>query len=106
MHRVVHPDDNTSRPSDTRPNKPPVLLQHGLIDSSNAWLMNSIGGHLNDNDDRNLAFALAKRGFDVWLGNFRGNTYSRNHTTFSPDEPSFWKFSFDNHALQVFLAFF
>lgn len=117
MHRVVHPND-------TRPDKTPVLLQHGLVDSSNAWLMNSIGGHLDDHDDRNLAFALAKRGFDVWLGNFRGNTYSKNHTNFSSngehlfsipltgsltfwslfltssEDPQFWKFTYDNHALQ------
>lgn len=93
MHRLVHPFD-------ARPNKPPVLLQHGLEESSTGWMINSIGGHLNDHDDRNLAFALAKRGYDVWLGNIRGNIYSRNHSTFSPNDDEFWKFTYDNHAFQ------
>lgn len=97
MHRVVHPND-------TRPDKTPVLLQHGLVDSSNAWLMNSIGGHLDDHDDRNLAFALAKRGFDVWLGNFRGNTYSKNHTNFSSSGEL--PFSFDPSDTRSLAHFF
>ena len=33
-------------------------------------------------------------------GNYRGNIYSKNHTTFSTKDSQFWKFTFDNHALQ------
>ena len=93
MHRIINPLNATA-------NKPPILLQHGLEESSTSFLINSIGGDLNDKDDRNLGFALAKRGYDVWLGNYRGNTYSKSHTIYSTRDPQFWKFTFDNHALQ------
>ena len=41
---------------------------------------------------------MAEEGFDVWLGNARGNYYSRRHTTLNPDSRSdlkFWDFSFE-----------
>lgn len=40
-----------------------------------------------------------QRGYDIWLGNARGNTFSRNHTTVDPDDAAFWKFSWHEIAI-------
>ncbi|XP_029656678.1 lipase member K-like [Octopus sinensis] len=64
----------------------PVFIQHGVLSSSVDWLIGRI------------ACVLADSGFDVWLGNVRGNIYSRAHSTLSPDEDEFWNFSFEDHA--------
>ncbi|XP_036351668.1 gastric triacylglycerol lipase isoform X2 [Ochotona princeps] len=37
-------------------------------------------------------------GYDVWLGNSRGNTWSRRNIYYSPDTVEFWAFSFDEMA--------
>jgi pimeloyl-ACP methyl ester carboxylesterase len=69
----------------------PVLLQHGLLDASVTWVMNF--------PDQSLAFMLADVGYDVWLGNVRGNYYSRAHTKYNPDHDiEFWDFSWDDMA--------
>jgi pimeloyl-ACP methyl ester carboxylesterase len=65
-----------------------MYLQHGLIDSSDAWVINS--------EELAPAFYYANKGFDVWLGNMRGNSYSRNHNKFNPDkDKEYWYWSFD-----------
>ena len=34
--------------------------------------------------------------FDVWLGNIRGNKYSREHTQFKDSQDEFWSFDLDD----------
>jgi len=45
-----------------------------------------------------LAYILADEGYDVWMGNFRGNSYSKSHLHLDPTEYDFWTFSFDQMA--------
>lgn len=67
--------------------KPPILMQHGVFDSAYCWIVNYA--------DVAPAFVAARAGYDVWLGNSRGNTYSRAHVSLDPDhdEEEFWDFS-------------
>lgn len=65
--------------------RPVVLIQHGLMASSDFWLT------MGPNDG--IAFNLVDAGFDVWLGNARGNIYSRRHISRSIEHPYFWRFS-------------
>ena len=64
-------------------------MQHGILDSANCWIMNYA--------DVAPAFVAASAGYDVWLGNTRGNTYSDANTDLDPnkDEKKFYDFSWD-----------
>lgn len=63
--------------------KYPVLLMHGLLQS---------GGAFCCNDDRSLAFFLAKSGFDVWLGNNRCG-FTPRHTALRYGDPRMWSWN-------------
>ena len=69
-----------------------VFLQHGMMDSSDTWILND--------EDKSLAYFLANQGYDVWLGNARGNKYSRAHKIFGIKDPKYWDFSF--HEMGVY----
>jgi lysosomal acid lipase/cholesteryl ester hydrolase len=72
-------------------NRPVVLLWHGFLMCSEVWVS-------APNFNENLAFALADAGYDVFLGNTRGNKYSCKHRTMKPTEEAFWDFSMDQMA--------
>ncbi|CAG9795476.1 unnamed protein product [Diatraea saccharalis] len=62
-----------------------MFLMHGLLGSADDYVLaGSYSG---------VAYLLSQEGYDVWLGNARGNKYSRRHREVSPSDPSFWDFS-------------
>ena len=71
--------------------KPVVYLHHGLLMNSDVWVC------ITD-QARCLPFALVEQGYDVWLGNNRGNKYSKKSVRFSPTSHDFWNFSMDEFA--------
>ncbi|XP_026469818.1 lipase 3-like [Ctenocephalides felis] len=74
LHRISNPAGH------------PVLLIPGLMSTAADFV--TIG-------QKSLGFFLFKMGFDVWLGNPRGTTFSRSHINLNPDtDKEFWNFSF------------
>lgn len=69
----------------------PVILLHGLIDTSDTWILTG--------PKSGLAYILANNCYDVWLPNLRGNAYSRKHKYLNPNlDPKYWQFSFDENG--------
>lgn len=69
-----------------------MFLMHGLFGSSADYIL--MGPNIS------LGYLLADEGYDVWLGNSRGNRYSQNHLTLNRDMEEFWDFSF--HEIGVY----
>lgn len=91
MHRI--PSSPKSTKVDVRR---PVFLMHGLLDSADCWVLMG--------PNSSLAYLLADLGYDVWMGNARGNRYSRSHTRWNPDgdrrnRREFWNFSWNEIGL-------
>ncbi|CAG4991878.1 unnamed protein product [Colias eurytheme] len=65
----------------------PILLMHGIADTSETWLIRG---------NTSLGITLAEMGHDIWIGDCRGNKYSRRHVSLDPDNDAeqFWNFTF------------
>lgn len=87
LHRIPFGRRDTRFENGTLRRKP-VFLLHGMMATDHFWLFSS--------SNNSLAYILADHGFDVWLGNARGNMYSRKHISLDPNtDKEFWDYSWD-----------
>ncbi|RZC34794.1 lipase 3 [Asbolus verrucosus] len=80
LHRIPHGKNQNSVSQKV------AYLQHGLLSSSADWIISG--------PSKSLGYVLADEGYDVWMGNARGNKLSRRHIYLDPDKSDeFWDFS-------------
>lgn len=92
-HRVVTPDGyilNVHRclggpVSPPRANKPVAFLMHGMLSSSADYVI--MGPQVS------LVYMLSDLGYDVWMGNSRGNRYANTHVSLNNETKEYWDFS-------------
>ena len=68
-----------------------AYFQHGLSDT--AWCFFQLGS-------KSLPFLLLREGYEVWLGNGRGNVFSNKHVSKNPNDSNsgFYEFSIDDNV--------
>nr|QRN45235.1 acetyltransferase [Tineola bisselliella] len=75
----------------------PVLLLHGFMNNGMTWL--AVG------PQSSVAYALSDACYDVWLCNFRGTRFSREHASMEPTSEDYWDFTMDEEAKYDLPAF-
>ncbi|KGQ07640.1 Sterol esterase 2 [Beauveria bassiana D1-5] len=78
--RRIFQESKMRRRNPEAKSKAPVLLLHGLLQSSGAYCCG---------DDESMAFWLCKAGYDVWLGNNRCGLEPR-HEVLRASDPRMW----------------
>lgn len=68
----------------------PVLLQHGLLQGGDNWVLNPPG--------QSLGFILADEGFDVWIANGRGTRWSHGHASIPKSDRKYWDWTWSELA--------
>ncbi|GMF41336.1 unnamed protein product [Phytophthora lilii] len=91
MYRLPKTYAESQSGSAAASNKPAVQLQHRLLGSSFTFVSNF--------RNQSLAYVLADAGYDGWLGNNRGTTWSNEHTTLTTDDDAYWAFSWEDMGL-------
>jgi len=91
LHRLCRKQGEDRYRTGTSTGKPVVYLHHGLLMNSEIWICLT-------SPQRCIPFILVEMGFDVWLGNNRGNKYSKKNIHHDPNSSKFWNYSMDDFA--------
>lgn len=91
LHRLPSRKNEQRSQTGASTGKPVVYLHHGLLMNSEVWVTLT-------EPQRSYAFTLVELGFDVWLGNNRGNKYSKKSIHHNPNSAKFWDYSMDDFA--------
>ncbi|CAG9761044.1 unnamed protein product [Ceutorhynchus assimilis] len=67
----------------------PIFLQHGMTADAACMMVNK---------ENSISYYLARKGYDVWLGNYR-NCDSCTHATLTTSDPKYWDFSYHENGL-------
>jgi len=62
-------------------------MQHGIEADMMQWVLKD--------EKESPAFVVANAGYDLWLGNNRGNRFSQAHETLDPKKKAFWQFTWE-----------
>jgi lysosomal acid lipase/cholesteryl ester hydrolase len=58
------------------------------LDSADCWIINYANVA--------PAFVAHNAGYDIWLGNSRGNKYSMEHTSYNVKKEDYWQFDWED----------